>query len=395
MKIAQFELMTLLGVGGMGEVWYAVDHALKRDVAIKVLPQATAADPDVRARFLREARLAARLNHPHIATIFAVEEHQSVFYLVMELVKGAPLDRLIAEGPMALPTAIDIAVQVASAIEEAHAHGIIHRDIKPENIMVTPRGVKVLDFGIAREIAPRDGSNMTQAGVVMGTPHYMSPEQAQGRALDGQSDIFSLGTVLYEMLSGRKPFDGSSPIDVMIRIASTPHAPLTGVPPAVAAAVDRCLQKNPAARFRSAGELADALSSVAFVEEPVPFLGPAADLPRALVADDDPVVRRILRSLLEEMGYGIDEAVDGSEAIRRLKSGEYALMITDLLMPRLDGWNVLDFVRGSSSRRPARILVTSILENVTLSDADRRVVQGILAKPISRAKLRTLLGAGA
>ena len=384
MKIAQFELMTLLGVGGMGEVWYAVDHALKREVAIKVLPEATAADPELRARFLREARMAARLNHPHIATIFAVEEHESVLYLVMELVKGTPLDRLIAEGPIALPTASDIAVQVASAIEEAHAHGIIHRDIKPENIMVTPRGVKVLDFGIAREIAPRDGSAMTQAGVVMGTPHYMSPEQAQGRALNGQSDIFSLGTVLYEMLSGRKPFDGDSLIDVMIRIAATPHAPLTDVPPAVAAAVDRCLQKDPAARFRSAGELADALSGAAFAEEP-------ADRPRALVADDDPVVRRILRSLLEEMGYGIDEAVDGSEAIRRLKSGQYALLITDLLMPRLDGWNVLDFVRGSSSRRPARILVTSMLENVTLSDADRRVVHGVLAKPISKAKLRALL----
>jgi serine/threonine protein kinase len=396
MKIAQFELTTLLGAGGMGEVWQGFDHTLKRDVAIKVLPEATAADPDLRARFLREARLAARLNHPNIATIFAVEEHESVLYLVMELVKGTPLGRLIAEGPIAAPAAIDIVVQAASAIDEAHAHGIIHRDVKPENIMVTPRGVKVLDFGIAREIAPRDGSNMTRAGVVMGTPHYMSPEQAQGHALTGQSDIFSLGTVLYEMLSGRKPFDGDSLTAVLLRIVSTPHAPLAGVPPTLAAAVDRCLQKHPAARFRSAGELADALSSVTFAEEPAPFLKPDAGRPRALVADDDPVVRRILRSLLEEMGYGIDEAVDGSQAIRRLKSEEYALLITDLLMPRLDGWNVLDFARGYPSRRPARILVTSMLENVSLSDADRRIVQGVLAKPISGAKLRTLLlGAGA
>jgi serine/threonine protein kinase len=396
MRIAQFELKTLLGAGGMGEVWQAFDHTLKRDVAIKVLPEETAADPDLRARFLREARLAARLNHPHIATIFAVEEHESVLYLVMELIKGPSLGRLIAEGPIAASTAIDIVIQVASAIDEAHAHGIVHRDIKPENIMVTERGVKVLDFGIAREIAPRDGSNMTRAGVVMGTPHYMSPEQAQGRVLSGQSDIFSLGTVLYEMLSGRKPFDGNSLVEVMLRIVSTPHAPLAGVPPKLAAVVDRCLQKHPAARFQSAGELAEALSGVLLAEEPAPFLQPDGALPRALVADDDPVVRRILRSLLEEMGYGIDEAVDGSQAIRRLKSDDYALLITDLLMPRLDGWNVLDFVRGYPSRRPVRVLVTSMLENVSLSDADRRVVHGVLAKPISRAKLRTLLlGAGA
>jgi CheY-like chemotaxis protein len=164
----------------------------------------------------------------------------------------------------------------------------------------------------------------------------------------------------------------------------------------LAAVVDRCLQKHPAARFQSAGELAEALSSVLLAEEPAPFLQPDGALPRALVADDDPVVRRILRSLLEEMGYGIDEAVDGSQAIRRLKSDDYALLITDLLMPRLDGWNVLDFVRGYPSRRPVRVLVTSMLENVSLSDADRRVVHGVLAKPISRAKLRTLLlGAGA
>jgi serine/threonine protein kinase len=396
MRIAQFELQTLLGVGGMGEVWQAFDHTLKREVAIKVLPEATAADPDLRARFLREARLAARLNHPHIATIFAVEEHDSVLYLVMELVKGRSLDHLVAEGPIAASTAIDIVVQVASAIDEAHAHGIIHRDLKPENIMVTTRGVKVLDFGIAREIVPRDGSNMTRAGVVMGTPHYMSPEQAQGLALNGQSDIFSLGTVLYEMLSGRKPFDSNSAVEVLFRIVSTPHAPLAGVPSTLAAAVDRCLQKHPAARFRSAGELADALSSVTFDEEPEPLVEPDAARPRALIADDDPVVRCVLRSLLEEMGYGVDEVVDGSQAIRRLKSDDYALLITDLLMPRLDGWNVLDFVRGYPSRCPGRILVTSMLENVSLSDADRQFVHGVLAKPISKAKLRALLlGAGA
>src|SRR2546430_7449445 len=163
--------------------------------------------------------------------------------------------------------------------------------------MVTPRGVKVLDFGIAREIAPRAGSNMTQAGVVMGTPHYMSPEQAQGHALHGQSDIFSLGTVLYEMLSGRKPFDGDSLTAVLVRIVSTPHAPLAGVPPTLAAAVDRCLQKNPAARFPSAGWLAAAVSRLTFAGEPKPLVEPDASRPPALIADDHPVVPCALRGL--------------------------------------------------------------------------------------------------
>ena len=376
----------------MGEVWQAFDHVLKREVAIKVLPETTAADPDLRSRFLREARLAARLNHPHIATIFAVEEHESALYLVMELVTGSSLDHLIAEGPVPVPMAIDIAVQVASALDEAHLHGIVHRDIKPENIMIAPRGVKVLDFGLARETAPRQaGSSTTRPGTVMGTLNYMSPEQAQGHVVSGRSDIFSLGTVLYEMLSGAKPFEADASLEVLVRIISSPHAPLRNVSPALAAVVDRCLQKNPDRRFQTAAELVEALSGATAAEEPAPVLKPDAERPRALVADDDPVVRHMLRPLLEELGYGVDTAADGLEAVRCLKSGNYAVLITDLLMPRLDGWNVLDFLRGYPSRRPKRIVVTSMLENISLSDADRRIVNGVLAKPISRATLRELV----
>ncbi|HEV2718811.1 MAG TPA: protein kinase [Thermoanaerobaculia bacterium] len=380
MKIGKYQLQDLLGKGGMGEVWRAVDESLKREVAVKVLPAATAADPDFRARFLREARLAARLNHPHIATIFAVEEHDSELYLVMELVKGESLDRVIARGPIAPSKAIEIMLEVASAIAEAHAFGIIHRDIKPENIMIAANGVKVLDFGVAREI---HGSKLTQVGVVMGTPDYMSPEQVQGRLLDAQSDIFSLGTVLYEMLSGRKPFEGDSAVDVFIEIVSKPHPPLTNVPRFVAAAVDRCLAKNPADRFRSAAELAEALS----------FLEPDRVRLRALIADDDGVTRLLLRAHLEAMGYDVDEAVDGSEAISRLKNGEYAVLITDLLMPRLDGWNVLDFIRSYVARRPAKVFVTSMMRDVTISDADRNFVRGVIAKPITAAQLRDVLAA--
>jgi len=386
MKVAQYELQTLLGAGGMGEVWHAVDRTLQREVAIKLLPQSTAANPEFRARFLREARLAARLNHPHIATIFSVEEHESTLYLVMELVQGTPLARVLADGPLAPATAVEMMLQVASAIEEAHAHGIIHRDIKPENIMIAPNGVKVLDFGIARELAPLDGVRMTQAGMVMGTPNYMSPEQAQGLELNEQSDIFSLGAVLYEMLAGRAAFDADSLIGVLLQVATKPHPPLENVPPELAAVVDRCLQKKPAARFGSVAEMAQALEAAMEAK-------PKETGERALVADDDAVTRSILRALLEEMGYGVDEAVDGSEAIRRLKHDRYALLITDLLMPRLDGWNVLDFIRGAASRRPAHVLVTSMMSDVTLGDADREIVQAVITKPITRTKLRQVLNA--
>jgi len=393
MKVEQYDFKRLLGTGGMGQVWHAVDEKLQRDVAIKVLSDATASDPEFRARFLREARLAARLNHPHIATIFSVEEHDATLYLVMELVKGASLDQFIANGPLDAATAAGIMLQVASAIEEAHGKGIIHRDIKPENIMLSAeRGVKVLDFGIAREIATSDEARMTQAGTVVGTPHYMSPEQAQGLPLNERSDIFSLGAVLYEMLSGRAPFRADSAVGVLLAVIMTRQAPLTDVSPKLAAVVERCLQKKPADRFGSVAELADALAACGAADDPTLSLQTVHPAGRALIADDDAVMRRVTRAMLEEMGYSVDEAVDGSDAIRHLKSDQYALLITDLLMPRLDGWSVLDFVRGYPAQRPGKVFVTSTMLDVTLGNVDREIVLGVIAKPITRAKLKEVVG---
>jgi len=326
MSVAQYELSTLLRKDDVGEVWQALDQQLKREVAIRIIPEA-------RPSFLREARLAARLNHPNIAAIFGVEEQESALYLVMELVRGTPLDRVIAKGPLAAAEAVAIMREVAEAVDEAHDHGIVHRDLKPENIILGAQRVKVVGFGIARD---------------------------SGTA---QSDVVALGAILYEMLSGSKP-------------AATP-APLKHVSAALAAAVDRCLANG----FRSAGDFAKALSAAELVK-------PAG---RALVVDDDAVTRAIIRAGLEEIGYEVDEAVDGSEAIRLLKGDPYALMICDLLMPRLDGWNVLDFLRGSAARRPSRIFVTSAMEAVTLGARDQEIVQGVIPKPITAAKLKELL----
>ncbi len=401
MALGQYELKTLLGSGGMGQVWRALDQRLEREVAIKVLPEATASDPEFRGRLLREARLAARLNHPNIATIFAVEEHEASLYLVMELVDGTSLDRLITQGPLAAERVIEFAVQIAAALAEAHAHGIIHRDIKPENVIVSPRGVKVLDFGIAREAA--SSSSMTQAGIILGTPHYMSPEQAQGFALNGQSDIFSLGAVMYEMLSGRKPFTGDSAMAVLVGVVTQPHAPLASVRADLAAIVDRCLEKRAAARFASARELGEALSKLNHLAPP-PVPKPQANQPtvalekpaiaerrKALVADDDSMARVLLRAALEGLGYEVDLVNDGAEAIKQLKAATYDVLITDLLMPRLDGWSVLDYIRSTPARRPPRVLVTSGMSDVRLGAVDRAMVDAVISKPITKAKLSEAL----
>ena len=407
MGLGHYEFKALLGSGGMGQVWRALDPTLEREVAIKVLPEATAADPEYRARLLREARIAARLNHPNIATIFAVEEHDAALYLVMELVDGTSLDRLISHGPMAEERVVDIALQIASALTEAHSRGVIHRDIKPENIMISPRGVKVLDFGIARETATT--SAMTQAGIILGTPHYMSPEQAQGFALNDQSDIFSLGAVMYEMLSGRKPFTGDSAMAVLVGVITQAHAPLTAVRPDLTAIVDRCLEKRAAARFASARELGEALSNAKHRAPAVPAPAPpsqanqptlaleppAPAMPgegrRVLVADDDSMTRLLARAALEAMGYQVDLAVDGAEAIKRLKAEKYDVLITDLLMPRLDGWSVLDYVRSTPARRPEHVFVTSAMPDVRLGGVEREMVDAIISKPITRVKLSEAL----
>ena len=219
--IAHYRITSKLGEGGMGEVWRATDTKLGRDVAIKVLPEAFARDPDRMARFTREAQMLASLNHPNIAAIYGVEERA----LVMELVEGPTLAERIAAGPIPLDDALPIAKQIAEALEYAHERSIIHRDLKPANIKITPEArVKVLDFGLAKalsnEAAAGDPSSSptltmrgTVAGVIMGTAAYMSPEQARGIAADKRADIWSFGVVLYEMLTGRHLFRGETVSD--------------------------------------------------------------------------------------------------------------------------------------------------------------------------------------
>ncbi len=261
-RLGPFEILTRLGAGGMGEVWRARDTRLQRDVAIKVLPEAFAKDPDRLARFTREAHVLASLNHPNIAAIYSLEEIGDMRLLVLELVSGETLKQRIARGSFSVHAALDAAFQIANALEAAHAKGILHRDLKPANVNVTPEGkVKLLDFGLAKAFAlgaaspdishsPTLDADPTRQGVVLGTVSYMSPEQTRSRALDGRSDLWSLGCVLYEMLAGKKAFDGESTSDILVAILDREPdwSALPAVSPALQTVLRRLLEKDPAKR---------------------------------------------------------------------------------------------------------------------------------------------------
>ena len=263
--LSHYRLEQEIRRGESGVVYQAIDTRTGRAVAIKTLPAEITADPYRRSRFVQEARAASALNHPNIITIHDVDSDGEVTFVAMELVEGTSLDRLIDAGPLPLRSAVDYARQMAAALAAAHASGIVHRDIKPAHIMVTPDGhVKVLDFGLAA-LVERPSSEeriaplAARAGFVIGTAAYLSPEQAEGRAVDPRSDIFSVGAVLYEMLAGRSAFAGGSEVAVMTSILRDTPSKLTSlrsdVPSLVSAIVDRCLSKDPKARYEHGGLL--------------------------------------------------------------------------------------------------------------------------------------------
>ena len=269
-RLGPYEVIARIGAGGMGEVWRAIDMNLERPVALKVLPGTFAGDADRLARFGREAKTLAALNHPNIAAIYGLQKSADIRAIAMELVEGPTLADRIAEGPIAPDDSIAIARQIADALAAAHDQGIIHRDLKPANIKVRDDGtVKVLDFGLAKALEPVGASPdvansptitspmMTQHGVILGTAPYMSPEQAKGRLVDRRADIWAFGAVLFEMLTGRRAFDGQDPSDVLaavIRGEPAWNAIPDHVPPAVVRLVRRCLEKDPRRRLRDVGE---------------------------------------------------------------------------------------------------------------------------------------------
>jgi len=262
--LGHYRVEEKLGAGGMGEVYRATDTRLGRTVALKILPPERVADPERRARFLQEARLASALHHPHIATILDVGEADGQHFIAMELVEGASLRERITGELLKLGVLLELALQLADALAEAHGRGIVHRDIKSDNIIVTPQGrAKILDFGLGKRLPEFTDATAslahTDTGVVMGTVSYMSPEQALGQPVDARSDLFSLGVVLYEMATGKLPFEGNTPTSTIDKIIhQPPRSPLAfnyDLPAALEQVILKLLEKSPDDRYQSAREL--------------------------------------------------------------------------------------------------------------------------------------------
>ena len=281
-QLGPYQILAPLGAGGMGAVYRARDSRLEREVAIKVLPDHLAEDPNALARFEREAKAVAALSHPNILAIHDFGAHEGTAFAVMELLEGETLRGRLTRAALPWRTAAELAVAIADGLCAAHAKGIIHRDLKPENLFLTADGrVKILDFGLARVESPLSAtaetrSNqpaLTDPGTIMGTVGYMSPEQVRGQVVDARSDLFSLGCVLYEMVTGQRAFARNTAADTLAAILhDDPPKPVgsgTPIPPELDRVIRHCLEKQPAARFHSAHDLAFALRAILSASGPV------------------------------------------------------------------------------------------------------------------------------
>ncbi|HXW57143.1 MAG TPA: protein kinase [Candidatus Cybelea sp.] len=297
-RLGPYEILAPLGAGGMGEVYRARDTRLDRDVAIKILPKQMSADSAHRQRFEREAKTISGLNHPNICTLHDVGSQDGTDYLVMECLEGETLAKRLEKGPLALEQVLKYGAQIADALDRAHHSGVVHRDLKPGNIMLTSGGAKLLDFGLAKPAAMMNGATLsavplspvTQQGTIVGTFQYMSPEQVEGKEVDGRSDIFSLGAVLYEMVTGKRAFAGKSHFSVVSTILEKEPAPIRAVkpltPPVLEHAIRRCLAKDREERWQSARDLARELEWIEDSGASVPRAGqgPVRNRPREYIA---------------------------------------------------------------------------------------------------------------
>jgi Tol biopolymer transport system component len=286
-RLGPYEVLDALGAGGMGEVYRARDTRLERTVAIKILPAQFSSDPVHKQRLEREAKITSNLNHPHICVLHDIGYQDGIDYLVMECVEGETLAKRLEKGPLPQEQVLKLGAQIADALDKAHRSGVVHRDLKPGNIMLTPGGAKLLDFGLAKPTAPLASiatltatkleSPVTEEGTILGTFQYMSPEQVEGRELDGRSDIFSLGAVLYEIVTGRKAFEGKSQLSVASAILEKEPTPISTLKPMTPLVLDhairRCLAKDPEDRWQTARDI---VLEMKWIAEVGPQLGAGA-----------------------------------------------------------------------------------------------------------------------
>ncbi|HMA17999.1 MAG TPA: serine/threonine-protein kinase, partial [Thermoanaerobaculia bacterium] len=268
-RLGPYEIVSAIGAGGMGEVYRARDTRLERTVAIKVLPSHLSASPESRQRFEREAKTISQLSHPHICALHDVGREGETEYLVMEYLEGETLADRLLKGSLPIEQTLRYGMQIADALDKAHRQGIVHRDLKPGNVMLTKTGVKLLDFGLAKAMAPTTPQSsltalptqraLTQEGTILGTFQYMAPEQVEGREADARTDIFAFGCVLYEMATGKKAFSGATQASLISSILRDEPQPISQVQPMTPPALDRivktCLAKDPEERWQSAGDV--------------------------------------------------------------------------------------------------------------------------------------------
>jgi hypothetical protein len=359
-RLGPYEILSPLGAGGMGEVYRASDAKLKREVAIKVLPEAVAKDRERLARFEREAQVLASLNHPNIATIYGVEESGGAPALVMELVEGPTLEDRIAEGPIPVAEALPIAREIAEGLDYAHERGIIHRDLKPANVKLTEDGkVKILDFGLAKALDPIGGTSSpdatrsptitaaaTQAGVILGTAAYMSPEQARGRPADKRSDIWAFGCVLWEMLTGQRLFHGETVSDTLAAVLRAEIEWETlpaGTSPAIRRLLERCLERDPKRRLRDVGE-----ARIAMEEAPASLIAARTDTVAGL-ASRRAGRGRMAASALAGVALGA-LLVAGITTLRRGRSARDSVVRLNVVLPREQALVVSDLPNFALSR---------------------------------------------
>ncbi len=362
-RLGPYEILAAIGAGGMGEVYKARDTRLGRVAALKVMRPESVDEGQGSRRFLREAQAAAGLNHPGILTIYDVGADEGRDYIAMEFVTGGTLADLMAAGPLPVERALQVGAQVADALAVAHAAAIVHRDLKPSNIMVpAPDRVKVVDFGLAKRARPAGPADetidtATASGSITGTVPYMSPEQASGVGVDSRSDLFSLGTILYEMLAGSRPFRGETGVATLAAILRDTPAPIPGISPDVAAVLNRCLRKNPAERFQSAVELKAAIDACRSVraDEGRPSVAVLPFTSMTGVKEDDYLCEGLAEEIIDAL-----TRIPALRVIARTSAFAVARLGLDVreAAARLGAGHVLE---GSVRRAGSRVRVTAQL----------------------------------